>query len=349
MWLFFLLPVPELTAQPKADRFAMIDNRVKTIDKTNPDSLAKELTSPYKKDAEKVRSVFRWITEHIAYDTKGYHNAKGPYEGLWELSLTAGAAGVRQEYNERIIEQVLRTKLAVCDGYARLFKSLCDRAGINCMMITGYIRWASDPIGSQTQRTHAWNAVEVDGSWKLIDATWASGYTDQDVTTYTKAYNEFFFFTDPVQFFNDHYPMDQQWSLMARTPSLSQFYQFPFYYPAFYSFSITDVKPVSGWLKVSRKDRVVQVELAINERVKDFFLYETPRPVLATDSTGMHSPDTAISAAPSPKYRIENGRIYCIYRLQSLEAKKLHAVLNGKRILTYDIQFVSDGEGRSRK
>lgn len=54
----------------------------------------------------------------------------------------------------------------VCEGYAKAFKILCDRFGIECALIVG------DADGP-----HMWNYVRMeDGVWYLVDATW----DDQD-------------------------------------------------------------------------------------------------------------------------------------------------------------------------
>ncbi len=50
-----------------------------------------------------------------------------------------------------------------CAGYAKAMKYLCDKSGINCMVITG---------NNEKGDTHAWNIVDVDGSWYNLDVTW---------------------------------------------------------------------------------------------------------------------------------------------------------------------------------
>ncbi len=51
---------------------------------------------------------------------------------------------------------------AVCEGYARAFKLLCQSAGIECILITG----DSKGVG------HLWNMVKLDGNWYHVDVTW---------------------------------------------------------------------------------------------------------------------------------------------------------------------------------
>lgn len=50
-----------------------------------------------------------------------------------------------------------------CSGYAKAMQYLCDKAGIECMVITGT---------TEQGVTHAWNKVKVDGEWYNLDTTW---------------------------------------------------------------------------------------------------------------------------------------------------------------------------------
>lgn len=50
-----------------------------------------------------------------------------------------------------------------CSGYAKGMQYLCDKAGIESMVITGK---------NDSDFSHAWNVVKVDGAWYNIDATW---------------------------------------------------------------------------------------------------------------------------------------------------------------------------------
>ena len=54
----------------------------------------------------------------------------------------------------------------VCEGYARAFQLLCEKAGITAMCILGNARSNGETEG------HMWNAVRVDGVWYFCDPTW---------------------------------------------------------------------------------------------------------------------------------------------------------------------------------
>ncbi len=197
--ILFSLVVVFSKAQTRPAIFTSIDKRARTIGATTLKELVTKLTSPYKTETEKVRSIFRWVTENISYDIYGYQNIDSIYTGFWQPDYLKDDSIIKRDYNERIVNKVFKEKKAICDGYSRLFKSLCDEANIKCEIITGIIRWQSDPIGVATKREHAWNAVLINNDWKLIDATWAIGYANHGVTKFTKLYNDFFFFPNPMK------------------------------------------------------------------------------------------------------------------------------------------------------
>lgn len=58
-------------------------------------------------------------------------------------------------------------KRCVCEGYAKAFKYLADKAGIENVLMQG-IAVNSEGI----QEKHAWNAVNINNSWYLVDVTW---------------------------------------------------------------------------------------------------------------------------------------------------------------------------------
>ena len=68
---------------------------------------------------------------------------------------------------------------AQCEGYAFTYKYLCDRAGIDCMTVTG-----TNSSGS----THAWNIVDLNGIWYNVDCTWDDPILDPVNTDFLRRY-----------------------------------------------------------------------------------------------------------------------------------------------------------------
>jgi len=56
----------------------------------------------------------------------------------------------------------------VCNGYANLFKLLCDYAGIETQTLSNMTMF------------HAWNRVKVDGIWYDVDVTWDDYLSNKD-------------------------------------------------------------------------------------------------------------------------------------------------------------------------
>lgn len=57
----------------------------------------------------------------------------------------------------------------VCQGYSDAYLLLCQRVGLPCVVITG--EGNSSGIFSGYSN-HMWNAIQLDGAWYAVDATW---------------------------------------------------------------------------------------------------------------------------------------------------------------------------------
>jgi hypothetical protein len=164
---------------------------------------------------------------------------------------------VLKPLNLRVAETVLNRRLAVCDGYARLFKVLCDYSNVPSEIIYGYAR----PNGSRGRgkfiSNHTWNAVYLDSSWHLLDATWASGFTSYKGDEFFRAFDSRYFLTPASQFIYDHYPEDIAWTLMKDPPSQSEFNQTPFKYMGFIKTGIDSYLPSKGIIEAAMGDSIM--------------------------------------------------------------------------------------------
>ena len=76
----------------------------------------------------------------------------------------------------------LVNKEAVCEGYAKAFKYLMDKIGVECVIVIGT---ATNSKGET--ENHAWNYVNLDNKWYAVDVTWddpiiiGHGYVGNDV------------------------------------------------------------------------------------------------------------------------------------------------------------------------
>ena len=76
---------------------------------------------------------------------------------------------------------------AVCEGYARAFQLLCNKANIDCVLLSG----------TADSDNHAWNGVKIGGDWYQIDVTW------DDVDDFIYDSHEYFNLTD-ILMYEDH-------------------------------------------------------------------------------------------------------------------------------------------------
>jgi transglutaminase/protease-like cytokinesis protein 3 len=166
------------------------------------ESLAEYLKKPAKNDLEKARAIFIWITDNIAYDMEGYRSGN-----RGDLSPNG----------------VLKSRLSVCAGYAGLFKQLGDLIGLNVATISGYSKGAGYYIGKKFNKVdHAWNAVEIDKKWYLLDATWAAGRGLKN-GKWEKAFNDYYFLTPPEEFIYTHLPKNSKWQLLDTPISMGKY------------------------------------------------------------------------------------------------------------------------------
>lgn len=74
-------------------------------------------------------------------------------------------------HNQNIYSIVLGQ--SVCQGYALMFKYLCDQMNIPCIVVTGM-------AGNES---HAWNLVYLDNAWSYVDPTFGDNqYLNSDIS-----------------------------------------------------------------------------------------------------------------------------------------------------------------------
>jgi len=117
---------------------------------------------------------------------------------------------------------VLKSRKAICDGYANLFEALCQHAKVEAVKIPGFAKGAGYVPGTRGRgEPHAWNAVKLDGKWQLLDATWGAGFVKNQA--FVKEFNPFFFEPQPEQMIFSHLPKEPRWQLLAEPISAEVF------------------------------------------------------------------------------------------------------------------------------
>jgi hypothetical protein len=206
--------------QQMKERFAKMDAHAAKVpeDKCKDvPTLAKALVAPAKTEMEKVRAIFRWLTLNIRYDDDSYNSG---------------------QYGATDAEGTLQSRTSVCQGFAELMKGLCNEAGLEAEVVSGYSKgYSFFPGKHYTETDHAWNAVKVDGQWRLFDATWAegNGTTKGGKLVSVRGFDPFWFDVDPYSMLFSHLPEDPQWQLIPTAISLAEYEQMPYVQANFFA------------------------------------------------------------------------------------------------------------------
>jgi transglutaminase/protease-like cytokinesis protein 3 len=301
---------------------------------TSPATLAKFLIASDTTDRQKVRSIFKWITDNIAYNVKSFQNRGQAFSTDYWLEEDDDTTAILKPLNERVSEMVLKRRTAVCDGYARLFKSLCDYAGIRCETITGYTKTYINRIGVQFKSNHKWNAVFIDTKWYLLDATWASGYINYR-DEFEREYNAHYFLTPPDEFILDHYPEDLRWALLPEPPTFKEFNYTPFKTAAFNRNYILSFKPENGIIEASVGDSI-KIELETTRPKRNLWVIDIPY----VDSDAIWVMQCC--GVEKPVNSIKGNKVSYTYRVASDKVEWLNIIYDDEMIMRYKLNVRKD-------
>ncbi|MCC8139440.1 MAG: DUF5722 domain-containing protein [Lachnospiraceae bacterium] len=137
-----------------------------TVDETGETSY----TSTGCSDYTAVKLIHDYLCDTITYNTTAANHMD---DTSYDYAHTSSVAFLGYGDDDE--------KSVVCDGYSKAFKVLCDEMGIDCVLVTGYgVTSADYDMGS-----HAWNYVQMDGKWYLVDVTWDDPDSEDSEIAYT--------------------------------------------------------------------------------------------------------------------------------------------------------------------
>lgn len=223
--LLFCIFLCTLSTTVFSQDLEVVDVRIKNYPTTRfntPEELSDRIAADFQSDLERVRAIYTWITENIAYSYEA--------QNTMSFSYTSEEDRIRKQeiYREQLAKVTLRSKRAVCHGYSILFKKLCDNLNIKCEIVRGFGKSFVSDIASEFQSNHAWNKVTVDGQEYLIDATWGAGGMNGD--RFERDVTYVYFFTPPEIFIKNHYPRNYADALLDKRISIKEFILNPIYY-----------------------------------------------------------------------------------------------------------------------
>ncbi|KAJ5649697.1 uncharacterized protein N7484_003420 [Penicillium longicatenatum] len=155
---------------------------------TNPVSLAQGyICRPYKSDVQRLRAIFTWVSEKIAWEE--------PVDGI-----------------EVDMKRVLHAKRGSPQEIAILVNDMCAAVGLHAEVIHGFLKTPGNALDldSLSRPNHWWNAVLVDGEWRFMDCALASPTNPQRsrfVTINSSVAESWYFLARPLDLCYTHIPL----------------------------------------------------------------------------------------------------------------------------------------------
>lgn len=131
-------------------------------------------------------------------------------------------------------------------------------ANIPCVIINGVTKHGMYELGDKVDREslHSrWNAVFINGEWRLLDVFWATSY-DNDHERYDKItmdekgnishvtnakshmIDEYYFLTDPEELIYTHLPDDPAWQLLEKPLTQTEYERMPYLRERFFELEL---------------------------------------------------------------------------------------------------------------
>lgn len=114
--------------------------------------ITSEIITDGMSDLDKELAINAYLCDNAVYDNDALENAE---ENDFKY--------VDERFNDSFTAYgVLVNNVGVCASYSAAFKLLADAAGLESVVVTGYL---------EGNLPHAWNKVKLDGKWNIVDAT----------------------------------------------------------------------------------------------------------------------------------------------------------------------------------
>jgi bifunctional glutamyl/prolyl-tRNA synthetase len=154
---------------------------------TAPAALAQGyVCRPYRSDIQRLRAIFTWVSERLSWEED--------FEG------------------EMDTRHVLQSKRGCSQEIAMVVAEMCASVGLHAEVIRGYLKTPGEPLDleSVARPNHFWNAVIVEGEWRMMDCSLA-GPTNPKRAPYSNAGSNvaetWYFLARPMEMCYSHVPL----------------------------------------------------------------------------------------------------------------------------------------------
>lgn len=204
------LPVGYLTdfENPNVKKnLELVDKSARFVNSTPPTTNAAGLAQgyvcrPYRSDVQRLRAIFTWVAEKVG----------------WEEDFEFGTPETGGEMLDT--RRVIHSRRGCSEEIATLVAEMCTSVGIHCEIVHGYLKKPGEALELATEGfngaagsgrgNHFWNAVIVDGEYRIFDAS-LSGPTHPRRGEFSslagQAAESWYFLARPMEVCYTHVPL----------------------------------------------------------------------------------------------------------------------------------------------
>lgn len=235
---------------------------------TNLKKIAIKLKQDFISEEDLARAVFTWIAINISYDVPASKIVSN--NQIVRCKDSYGCEQKIKRINTKRIQKTLSCKKGVCADYALIFHELATLVGLESQILSGFSKTTPQQIGKKLKiSNHAWNAVKIDGTWRLLDVTWGAGGVDKK-ERFRKNFSSFYFDTPPHLFFKNHFPENGVFN--GVTLNQNEFEMQPIFNYNYYNQHIILDNPINGVIKGKKGAEIKLIFKNLNPSERLFYL-----------------------------------------------------------------------------
>ncbi|QDS68952.1 hypothetical protein FKW77_008677 [Venturia effusa] len=175
---------------------SLVDKSARSVQDLPPGTLPSGLVQgylcrPYRSDVQRLRAIFTWVSERVAWEE--------------DFEIPPGA---------RIdTRRVIQSRQGCSQEIAYLVSEMCAAVGIHCEIVRGYLKTPGEMLNfdAASRPNHWWNAVIVDGEWRILDASLAGPTHARrglySTTAGRDSAESWYFLARPMEICYTHIPM----------------------------------------------------------------------------------------------------------------------------------------------
>ena len=148
------------------------------------ESRLEALLSIASNDEEKAWLIYRWVTYHFKHDARLARQVGDPERHSLETLHRLGGGS--------------------CAVYANVTHRLMEMAGLQVKTIYGLVKGGpATAVRHGKPVNHVWNAVNINGIWRVVDSTWGAGFVGQH--GFVSEHSDLFFLLPPEKAVLSHF------------------------------------------------------------------------------------------------------------------------------------------------